>query len=194
MLSETNKGDIHEIRRILRSSRKRNGKSMSIRLKSTFRFLLVILLLSGCPSRDVDVWTDIVPKNHEAIPAPPAPDSEFSATNTNLLATHNREREYKGRTGLKLDRTLVGYAQDHSEWMARKKNLKHSDIGVLLGRFHTVGENIAWNQEDENEVTESWMNSKGHRENIMNRSFGRVGFGVSKASDGSLYWCAVFGD
>ena len=167
---------------------------MSIRLKSTFRFLLVVLLLSGCPSRDVDVWTDIVPKNPEAIPAPPAADSEFSATNTNLLATHNREREYKGRTGLKLDETLVVYAQKHSDWMARKKNLKHSDIGVLLGKFHTVGENIAWNQEDENEVTESWMNSKGHRENIMNRSFGRVGFGVSKASDGSLYWCAVFGD
>jgi len=193
MLSETNKGDIHEIRRILRSNRKRNGKSMSIRLKSAFRFLLVVLLLSGCPSRDVDVWTDIVPKNPEATP-PPAADREFSATNANLLATHNREREYKGRTGLKLNKTLVDYAQAHSDWMARKNNLKHSDIGVLLGKFHTVGENIAWNQEDENEVTESWMNSKGHRENIMNRSFGRVGFGVSKASDGSLYWCAVFGD
>lgn len=192
MLSETNNGDTHEIRRMLRSNRKRKGKPMSIRLKSTFRFLLAVLLLSGCPSRDIDVWSDIVPAHPETTPKPPGRD--FSVTNTNLLATHNREREYKGRTGLKLDRALVDYAQAHSDWMARKNNLKHSDIGVLLGKFHTVGENIAWNQEDENEVTESWMNSKGHRENIMNRSFGRIGFGVSKASDGSLYWCAVFGD
>lgn len=164
-------------------------------LGNTSGLFLAVLILSGCPSRDGNSWSDITPLQSEATPpASPKADQGFSAINSNLLATHNREREYKGRVGLKLNRTLVDYAQVHSDWMARKNNLKHSDIGVLLGKFHTVGENIAWNQEDEKEVTESWMNSKGHRENIMSRGFGSVGFGVSKASDGSLYWCAVFGD
>ena len=78
--------------------------------------------------------------------------------------------------------------------MARKNNLTHSDISVLMGKYHTAGENIAWNQEDEEEVTNSWMNSSGHRANILNRSFSKVGFGVAPAKDGSLYWCTVFGD
>lgn len=62
-----------------------------------------------------------------------------------------------------------------------------------MSKYSTAGENIAWNQRTEKEVVRDWMDSSGHRANIMNRNFTKVGFGVARAKNGSLYWCTVFG-
>lgn len=158
-------------------------------------YFFFALFLCGCPKATNDNLNDIKQnpieeKHSQNIDY----KNEYSESNLKLLKLHNKQREYKGRVGLDLDKTLINYAQKHAEWMARKNNLTHSDISVLMGKYHTAGENIAWNQEDEEEVTNSWMNSSGHRANILNRSFSKVGFGVAPAKDGSLYWCTVFGD
>lgn len=163
-------------------------------LKNLFKFILFILIfICGCPSHKNNDWNNIVVENqNEKIEKPI--EKPVENHNTKLLILHNKQRELKGRTGLELHKNLIAYAQNHAEWMAKKNNLKHSDIDVLMGEWHTAGENIAWNQEDEEEVTTAWMNSSGHRANILNRNFSKVGFGVAAAKDGSLYWCTVFAD
>jgi len=160
-------------------------------LQNLFNFFL-LLFLCGCPYKQDKTWHDLPIKDNKI--SEEKIEEKFSNSNTKLLNLHNQQRELKGRTDLELDDYLVKYAQKHAEWMASKNNLKHSDISVLMGKYHTAGENIAWNQEDEKEVTNAWMNSSGHRANILNRSFTKVGFGKATAKDGSLYWCAVFGD
>jgi uncharacterized protein YkwD len=157
-----------------------------------------LLAVSGCFSNDsvpydpVD-WNSTPPPIPEQLPSPPK-NSEVPATIQTLLRLHNEQRELKGRPGFQLDPYLCEYAQNHAEWMAKHNNLKHSDISVLMGKYSTAGENIAWNQRSEQEVVTGWMNSSGHRANILNRSFNRVGFGVSYNSKGEPYWCTVFGD
>ena len=76
---------------------------------------------------------------------------------------------------------------------AQKNNLKHSNIDNLMGKYYSVGENIAWNQQTPEEVMSSWMNSSGHRANIMNRIFNKVGFGKSFNHKKEPYWCTNFG-
>jgi uncharacterized protein YkwD len=152
---------------------------------------LSAMLAAGCPSHQDTSWKDIKPWDESA---PGHDDAAKDGTSSKLLSLHNKQRELRGRTGLAIDSYLEKYAQKHAEWMANKHNLQHSDISVLMGRYHTAGENIAWNQEDELEVVNAWMKSPGHRDNIMNRQFSKVGFGVAQAGDGSLFWCTVFGD
>lgn len=153
---------------------------------------LISAIVIGCRPAVVDA-----PKLPEpsAIDSPPASKPKAEPTmNDKLLRLHNTQRELKGRVGLSVDASLNEYADRHARWMASKNNLKHSDIGVLMGKWHTAGENIAWNQQDEEEVVDAWMHSSGHRANILNRSFSKVGFGMALARDGSPYWCTVFAD
>jgi uncharacterized protein YkwD len=119
---------------------------------------------------------------------------ETPTTNSILLKLHNEQRELKGRLGLKLDKGLIEYAENYAGVMANRNRMVHSDISVLTNRYSFVGENIAWNQKDEYEVTKAWMNSKGHRENILNRNFTLVGFGVKYNRNNEPYWCTNFGN
>ena len=60
--------------------------------------------------------------------------------------------------------------------------------------YTRAGENIAMGQRTPAEVVNAWMDSPGHRENIMNADFGRLGVGVAMDSNGRLYWSQNFTD
>ena len=87
-------------------------------------------------------------------------------------------------------KVLDDYAQKHAEWMAARNRLRHSSLDY---DFRYRGENIAYNQRTEDEVTDAWMNSRGHRANILNPKFTKVGFGCARNQSGAIYWCACFG-
>lgn len=55
------------------------------------------------------------------------------------------------------------------------------------------GENVARGQRDAADVMESWMNSDGHRANILNCSFKAIGAGAVKGVDGTIVWGQIFG-
>ena len=57
--------------------------------------------------------------------------------------------------------------------------------------YISAGENIAYGQRTPEEVMNSWMNSKSHRENIMNEDFTGIGIGVYQ-QDGRKYWVQLF--
>ena len=58
--------------------------------------------------------------------------------------------------------------------------------------FTAAGENIASGQKTAADVMNSWMNSSGHRANILNTSYNKIGVGVAKDSSGNTYWTQMF--
>lgn len=60
--------------------------------------------------------------------------------------------------------------------------------------YTAAGENIAMGQRTPADVVRAWMNSAGHRENIMNGDFSHLGVGVAMDSSGRLYWSQNFTD
>lgn len=57
--------------------------------------------------------------------------------------------------------------------------------------YRTSGENIAYGQRTPQEVVNAWMNSPGHRANILNPSFNKIGIGVYQYN-GTIYWSQLF--
>lgn len=58
--------------------------------------------------------------------------------------------------------------------------------------YRGSGENIAWGQKTADEVMKGWMNSPGHRANILNKSFTSIGVGCYEDSRGVKYWTQLF--
>ncbi len=116
-----------------------------------------------------------------------------NGSQTRLLELHNKERKSRNLKTLKLDRNLCDYAQKHAEKMAKQNSLRHSQMSNLADAAgsQTVAENIAWGQENEEEVVNAWMHSTGHRMNILG-DYTDVGFGMAKNKNGEIYWCGVF--
>jgi len=116
-----------------------------------------------------------------------------------LLDLHNA-----ARSGVSMPLTMSlecdEAAQSHADWMAARNNLDHfgergSTVAKRLRKkYSVVGENIAAGQRSPEEVTRDWLDSVGHRRNIIDKRFKYVGFGISKAKNGTTYWCAVFSD
>ena len=59
-------------------------------------------------------------------------------------------------------------------------------------RFRTAGENIAWGQRTPEQVMQGWMNSSGHRANILNASYTAIGVGYYRNAAGTNYWTQLF--
>jgi uncharacterized protein YkwD len=77
--------------------------------------------------------------------------------------------------------------------MAAHDSLKHQSLNGLLKDWRAAGENIACGQTTINEVMRCWMESSGHKKNILSRSFNAAGFGKAVSKNGTIYWCADFG-
>jgi len=58
--------------------------------------------------------------------------------------------------------------------------------------YRTAGENIAAGQQTPQEVVTAWMNSPGHRANILNKSFTHIGVGYAKGGSYGHYWTQMF--
>ena len=121
----------------------------------------------------------------------------------------NAEREKAGLQPLKINNQLANAAQDHSNDMAQDDFFSHTgaDGSSVSDRvedsgyqYSTTGENIAAGQTSAEEVVEGWMNSPGHRANILNPDYTEIGVGYKQLQNdpGSVnydsYWTQVFGN
>jgi uncharacterized protein YkwD len=111
----------------------------------------------------------------------------------------NAERAEAGCSPVKVNTTLTRAAQDHSEDMAASGTMSHtgsdgSSPGDRITRagysWSTYGENVAYGYSTPEQVMTGWMNSPGHKENILNCAFKEIGVGL--AQPGS-YWTQDFG-
>jgi uncharacterized protein YkwD len=95
---------------------------------------------------------------------------------------------------------LNSAAQKHADWMAQTRQYSHAGDGGktfwtrLLAEGYQpsgAGENIAYGHRTVSDVMAEWMQSPGHRQNILNPAYKHVGYGVA-SHGGRLYWCVVF--
>ncbi|MGX1488595.1 sigma-70 family RNA polymerase sigma factor [Streptomyces tendae] len=124
-----------------------------------------------------------------------------SGTVGQVVALVNKERAAAGCGPLAEDSLLDKSAQAHSADMAARDFFDHTNpdgadpgqrITAAGYRWSTYGENIAMGQQTPEAVMESWMNSPGHRANILNCSFKDIGVGVHEGPGGP-WWTQNFG-
>ncbi|MCW3813565.1 CAP domain-containing protein [Micromonospora sp. DR5-3] len=129
-----------------------------------------------------------------------AAPSGISAELQQVVDLVNKERAKAGCKALAVDDKLMLAAQRHSQDQADHKTMSHdgsdgSDPGQRLDRvgyaWRAYGENVAWNQQTPAAVMDAWMNSPGHRANILNCSFTEIGVGVARSN--GPYWTQDFG-
>ncbi len=101
-----------------------------------------------------------------------------------VAAKTNAERARHGLPSLELSPNLVQTSRNHAWWMTRNNNLQHGS--------YPVAENIAMGQNSSQEVVRDWMNSSGHRANILNRRHRRIGVAAYTTRGGTVYWCQQF--
>jgi uncharacterized protein YkwD len=63
-------------------------------------------------------------------------------------------------------------------------------VGYPFGR---LAENVALGYPNASTVVEGWMNSSGHRHNILDPTVAETGIGIARSQDGGIYYCQVFG-
>lgn len=119
-----------------------------------------------------------------------------------ILALVNSEREKDGLDPLVLNETLNQVAQAHADYMKDTGDFEHvSKDGIspfdrmdAAGyEYKSAGENIAWGQESPEEVMQDWMDSPGHRENILRDNFEELGIGIACKEEHRCYWVQEFG-
>lgn len=153
------------------------------------------------PNKQVQVKVPEQAKAPEAKPAPKQPTTEKQQTNETAKAPStsqltadekqmfdlvNKERQKAGVKPLEIDMRLVKTARLKSKDMIDKNYFDHNsptygspfDMMKKFGiSYNTAGENIAGNQTVQAAHT-ALMNSQGHRENILNPSYTKVGIGI----------------
>ncbi len=140
------------------------------------------------------------PTTKPVTPTPTAKpgSSELSSYADQVLKLVNQERAKAGLSALTTNSTLTAAANKRAQETA--KSFSHtrpdgSSFSTVLKEYgisyRTSGENIAYGQKTPQEVVTGWMNSAGHRANILNGNFGKIGIGVYK-SNGVIYWSQLF--
>lgn len=131
-----------------------------------------------------------------------ATPSETGLTALGILSIVNKERTDRGLTPLQLNSTLRVIAEVKTADMIALQYFAHvapdgTDIGILANRYHyeylRVGENLAMGDfTSDADVMAGWMNSPGHRANILNPEYTEIGIAALQGMhDGRLMWYAV---
>jgi len=107
----------------------------------------------------------------------------LSQVESAVIAKTNAARARNGLPPLAADGQLMNGARNHARWMASSRNLTH-------GRG--VAENIGMGQTSASEAVSSWMQSNGHRANILDGGHTRIGVAMAHSPDGTAYWCQQF--
>lgn len=130
-----------------------------------------------------------------------SPDGNGTSQNSyanEILRLVNNERTSRGLKALTLDARISSAADirareiksafSHTRPDGRSCFTVLSDNGIS---YAGAGENIAYGQRSASEVMTAWMNSEGHRANILNSAFTKLGVGVY-SSGGTLYFAQLF--
>ncbi|UNO39940.1 sigma-70 family RNA polymerase sigma factor [Streptomyces sp. MST-110588] len=139
---------------------------------------------------------------HTTTPTTPPPaDTSTSTPAQQVISLVNTERAKAGCSPLTSNPRLTAAAQGHSRDMAVRHFFDHTNpdgagpgerITAAGYQWSTYGENIAYGQQSPADVMKSWMNSPGHRANILNCAFKEIGIGIHNAPGGP-WWTQNFG-
>lgn len=120
-----------------------------------------------------------------------------------VLSLVNQERAAHGLSTLVVSETLEAQADQYACEMIYYDFFDHvnpatgTELPDRAGEFgyeyYAIGENLAAGQRSPIEVMRSWMNSPGHRDNILNPVFAEIGIGVRAGGAYEYYWVQEFG-
>lgn len=148
-------------------------------------------------------------KPHQTADKPAEPETPAEAPSSDAFASENAAvnevislvNEYRksyGLTAVALDETLCKVASLRaSEIVSSFSHTRPNGTSCFTAlaaygvNYRGAGENIAYGQRSASEVMTAWMNSEGHRANILNASFTRLGVGVVQKGN-TLYWAQMF--
>jgi uncharacterized protein YkwD len=127
--------------------------------------------------------------------------SEDHALEQQVLALVNVERTKGGLAPLVYDGRLDLASERHNQQQALTGRMAHDGIGDgtpgerirATGVTTNWGENVATGQLSAEQVVREWMASPGHRRNIMDPTFRRLGVSYTVGGDGRTYWAQSFG-
>lgn len=129
------------------------------------------------------------------------PNIDVKTMENQVIKLVNQARVNAGLQPFTANWELSRVARYKSQDMANKGYFNHTsptygspftmmqNFGI---KFTAAGENIAMGQRTAQDVMNSWMNSPGHRSNILNPSFNQIGVGLAKNSNGTCYWTQQF--
>lgn len=134
----------------------------------------------------------------------PQPAPSYPSEITALVDAINRQRSQAGLSSLTINSTLNQAAQIHSDDMARNNFFEHtgSDGSNAGQRMQRVGyiwrawaENLAAGYTDAQAIIDAWMQSPGHRANILYADVSEIGVGIARNpnSEYQIYWTVNFG-
>ena len=122
-----------------------------------------------------------------------------------MFAAHNQLRAASGIAALQLDGTLSAAAAQRAQDMASRGYFAHTSptgetafsiLDAFAYGYALAGENIARNNYPQNQsvgvAMDGFMNSPGHRANILEPAFTRVGIGVATDASGMIYYAVIF--
>lgn len=132
---------------------------------------------------------------------PPAPVIvQIGGVESAVVNGANQHRANAGVRALTVDSRLTSAAQSHANDMANRGRMTHTGSnGSNAGaRIHVYGygwttwaENVAAGQTTADQVLSAWMNSSGHRRNILNGNMVNIGVAAAKGPNGVTYWTMV---
>lgn len=127
-----------------------------------------------------------------------ANSSDLSSYADQVLKLVNQERAKQGLPALTTNKTLQAAANKRAQEIVQSFSHTRpngSSPFTVLNEYgisyKSAGENIAYGQKTPADVMNAWMNSSGHRANILKNGFGKVGIGVYKVN-GVIYWTQLF--
>lgn len=132
---------------------------------------------------------------------PNAPEQNGSRQAAQVVNLVNQQRSARGLQVLKSDSRLARLAQLKAEDMAKKGYFSHTsptygsafDMMKAAGySYRTAGENIAKGQKTAETVMRGWMNSSGHRANILSTGYKKIGVGYALDASGTPHWVQIF--
>jgi len=126
---------------------------------------------------------------------------DIKALENEVIRLTNEQRAKYGLPALKANWELSRVARYKSQDMVNKNYFSHNsptygspfkmmeNFGL---RFTAAGENIAMGQQSAQQVVNDWMNSPGHRSNILSSAYNQIGVGLAKDKNGRFYWTQMF--
>ncbi|MDO4333181.1 MAG: CAP domain-containing protein [Eubacteriales bacterium] len=142
--------------------------------------------------------TPVQPDHQEPDADTPAED-DFHSYALQILDLVNAERAKAGLSQLKLDKNVTAAANVRAKEIQQSFSHTRPDGSSFSSAltqqgisFKRNGENIAWGQKSPEQVMNAWMNSDGHRDNILNPNFENIGIGYYQDANGTNYWVQLF--
>lgn len=182
----------------------RQRRERAVRLAIVLALGGVMMWSAQLPASAAPVQQEVIEDSQPAPVLPQAPALNRTALVDGVVQLSNAERAKVGAPPLTVNAELMKAAQDYAAVLAPGPCFEHTcqPVPALKDRVANaqypnpvrIGENIAAGDLTAADVVNGWMNSPGHRANILNAEFREIGVGVlTGGGEFGIYWVQVFG-